>query len=145
MRSPRRARYLVPLGMPRRSELLAAVAVAAVVAGVLFAPLTLILTAAFDAVSKASRWRPAWLAVPAACGVIWALAIGPGEAAAGLHRGPAAGVRAMATGPAAVSRLPRQNELTRLTAYVNGAPDQAQALGDIFWALLNSPEFMFNH
>jgi hypothetical protein len=104
--APRRARYLVPLGMPRRSELLAAVAVAAVVAGVLFAPLTLILAAAFDAVSRASRWRPLWLAVPAACGVIWALAIGPGAAAAGLHRGPAAGVRAMATGPAAVSRLP---------------------------------------
>ena len=105
-RSPRRARYLVPLGTPRRGELLAAVAVAAVVAGVLFAPLTLILAAAFDAVSKASRWRPVWLAVPAACGVIWALAIGPGHAAAGLRRGQAATVSAMATGPAAVSRLP---------------------------------------
>src|SRR6266851_5526525 len=105
-RSPRRARYLVPLGTPRRSELLAAVAVAAVVAGVLFAPLTLILAAAFDAVSKATRWRPLWLTVPAACGVIWALAIGPGEAAAGLRRGPAAAAGAMAAGPAAVSRLP---------------------------------------
>ena len=115
-RSPRRARYLVPLGTPRRSELLAAAAVAAVVAGVLFAPLTLILAAAFDAVSKASRWRPLWLAVPAACGVIWALAIGPGEAAAGLRRGPAAALRAMATGPAAVSRLP--------AAIVHGLPGQ---------------------
>jgi len=105
-RAPRRARYLVPLGTPRRGELLAAVAVAAVVAGVLFAPLTLMLAAAFDTVSKATRWRPLWLAVPAACGVVWALAVGPGAAAAGLRRGPAAAVTAMATGPAAVSRLP---------------------------------------
>src|SRR5207245_9220081 len=105
-RSPRRARYLVPLGTPRRGEVLAAVAVAVVVAGVLFAPLTLLLAAAFDAVSKASRWRPLWLAVPAACGVIWALAIGPGEAAAGLHRGPAAGVSERATGQAAGDRRP---------------------------------------
>ncbi len=115
-RSPRRARYLVPLGTPRRGELLAAVAVAAVVAGVLFAPLTLILAAAFDAVSKATRWRPLWLTVPAACGVIWALAIGPGEAAAGLRRGPAAAVSVMAAGPAAVSRLP--------AAIAHGLPGQ---------------------
>ena len=123
VRSPRRARYLVPLGTPRRGELLAAVAVAAVVAGVLFAPLTLILAAAFDAVSKASRWRPLWLAVPAACGVIWMLAIGPGEAVAGLRRGPAAAVSAMATGPAAVSRLPAA--VSRLpAAIVHGLPGQ---------------------
>ena len=106
-RSPRRPRYLVPLGTPRRGEVLAAVAVAAVVAGVLFAPLTLILAAAFDAVSKASRWRPLWLALPAACGLIWALAIGPDAAAAGLRRGPAATVNALATNPAA-SRLPTE-------------------------------------
>jgi hypothetical protein len=105
VRSPRRARYLVPLGTPRRGELLAAVAVAAVVAGVLFAPLTLCLAAAFDAVSKASRWRPLWLAVPAACGLIWVLAIGPGAATVGLRRGPAAAANALATNPAA-SRLP---------------------------------------
>jgi len=105
VRSPRRARYLVPLGTPRRRELLAALAVAAVVAGVLFAPLTLLLAVAFDAVSKATRWRPIWLAVPAACGVIWVLAIGPGTAAAGLRRGPAAAVNVLATNPAA-SQLP---------------------------------------
>ena len=116
VRSPRRARYLVPLGTPRRGELLAAVAVAAVVAGVLFAPLTLILAAAFDAVSRASRWRPLWLAVPAACGLIWVLAIGPDAAAAGLRRGPAAAASAMATGPAAVPELP--------TAIFRGLPGQ---------------------
>ena len=116
VRPPRRARYLVPLGTPRRSQLLAAVAVAAVVAGVLFAPLTLILAAAFDAVSKATRWRPLWLAAPAACGVVWALALGPGAAAAGLRRGPAAAVDAMATGPAALPRLP--------AAIIHGLPGQ---------------------
>jgi hypothetical protein len=116
VRSPRRARYLVPLGTPHRNELLAAAAVAAVVAGVLFAPLTLILAAAFGAVSKATRWRPLWLAAPAACGVVWVLAIGPATAAAGLRRGPAAAVKSMATGPAAVSRLP--------AAIVHGLPGQ---------------------
>jgi hypothetical protein len=105
-RPPRRARYLVPLGTPRRREALAAVAVAAVVAGVLFAPLTLLLAAAFDAVSRATRWRPLWLSAPAACGLIWALAIGPGNAAAGLRRGPAAALSALATGPGALARLP---------------------------------------
>ena len=105
-RTPRRARYLVPLGTPRRGEILAALAVAAVVAGVLSAPLTLLLAAAFDAVSRASRWRPLWLAVPAACGTIWALAIGPRAAVAGLRSGPAVTASALSTGPAAVSRLP---------------------------------------
>src|SRR5579863_6583761 len=98
-RPPRRARYLVPLGTPRRREALAAAAVAAVVAGLLFAPLTLLFAAAFDAVSRASRWRPLWLSVPAAGGMIWVLAIGPGQAVAGLRRGPAAAVSALATGP----------------------------------------------
>src|SRR5215472_8004329 len=81
-RSPRRARYLVPLGTPRRGEALAAVAVAAVVAGVLFAPLTLVLAAAFHAVSKISRWRPLWLCVPAATmGVLPRIFTGPAAVA----------------------------------------------------------------
>jgi hypothetical protein len=106
-RPPRRARYLVPLGTPRRGEVLAAVAAVAVAAGVLFAPLTLILAAAFHAVSKVSRWRPLWLWVLAACGIVWALAVGPREAAAGFGHGPAATASALSrifTGPAAVSR-----------------------------------------
>ena len=40
---PRRARYLVPRGLPRRGEILAACLVLAVLAHVLFAQLTLIL------------------------------------------------------------------------------------------------------
>src|SRR5215470_6904619 len=64
-RPPRRARYLIPLGTPRRGEVLAALAVVATVAGALLAPLTLLLLVAFCTISKISRWRPVWLAGPA--------------------------------------------------------------------------------
>ncbi len=49
---------------------------------------------------------------------------------------------------AALTRRPRPEELERLTKYVDsGGPskNQKQALSDIFWALLNSSEFLFNH
>ncbi len=49
---------------------------------------------------------------------------------------------------AALSRKPRPEELDRLTAYVNrGGPagDANKALADVFWALLNSSEFILNH
>jgi hypothetical protein len=36
-------------------------------------------------------------------------------------------------------------ELTDTVATVTSAGDRKQALEDVFWALLNSPEFMFNH
>src|SRR6516165_7637530 len=106
-RPPRRARYLVPLGMPRRGEILAAVAAVAVATGVLFAPLTLCLAAAFHAVSRVSRWRPLWLLIPVACGIVWVLGAGPREAAASFGRGPAATANALSrifTGPAAMGR-----------------------------------------
>ncbi|MDG3003057.1 DUF1549 and DUF1553 domain-containing protein [Paludisphaera mucosa] len=44
-----------------------------------------------------------------------------------------------------LSRKPSAEELAKLTPVVAQAPDQAQALGDVFWALLNSREFLFNH
>lgn len=49
---------------------------------------------------------------------------------------------------ASVSRPPRPEELARLVAYVDeGGPtkDPRVALSDVFWALLNSSEFLFNH
>ncbi len=49
---------------------------------------------------------------------------------------------------AALTRKPRSDELERLTGYVDsGGPskNQKQALADVFWALLNSSEFLFNH
>ena len=50
-RPPRRARYLIPLGTPRRSEVLAALAVVVALAGVLLAPVTLLLLVVFHTTS----------------------------------------------------------------------------------------------
>lgn len=49
---------------------------------------------------------------------------------------------------AALSRTPRQEERDRLVTYAQrgGAQsDPAAALADVFWVLLNTSEFMFNH
>jgi hypothetical protein len=48
----------------------------------------------------------------------------------------------------AVARKPRKDELDRLVPYIDkGGPsgDSKKALADVFWALLNSSEFIFNH
>src|SRR6266496_6465975 len=87
-RRARRARYVIPLGTPRRRELLAALAVLGVLGGLLLAPVTLGLAVAFHAIGKITRWRPVWLAVPVACGVVWVLAIGPAAALAGFLAAP---------------------------------------------------------
>jgi hypothetical protein len=44
-----------------------------------------------------------------------------------------------------LSRLPRAQEAERLLQYLDSQGDARQALADIFWALLNSAEFRFNH
>ena len=44
-----------------------------------------------------------------------------------------------------VSRPPRPEEMTKLLAAVEANPNKQQALEDVFWAILNSREFMFNH
>ncbi|HEY2687336.1 MAG TPA: hypothetical protein VGJ50_02785 [Streptosporangiaceae bacterium] len=54
----------------------------------LLAQLTLLLAVAFYLIGRLSRWRLLWLAVPAAAGLLWTLAIGPARAAAGLTAGP---------------------------------------------------------
>jgi len=47
----------------------------------------------------------------------------------------------------AVARKPRPEELERLVKYVERGKsgDSKKALADVFWALLNSSEFIFNH
>src|SRR5215470_11863558 len=107
-RAPRRARYLIPLGTPRRRELLAALATAGVLAGLLFAQVTLGLAVAFHVIGKITRWRPVWLAGPAACGLVWVLAIGPAAALSGFLAAPRAVVGLLtgaATDPARLTGL----------------------------------------
>ena len=88
-RMPRRARYLVPKGLPHRRELLAVCAVALIVAHLLFAQLTLLVAVFCYVLGRVTRWRPAWLLGPAVAGLAWTLAVGPATAAAGFTAGPA--------------------------------------------------------
>ncbi|MFO0878086.1 MAG: DUF1549 domain-containing protein [Gemmataceae bacterium] len=44
-----------------------------------------------------------------------------------------------------VSRKPTPAEVSRMVALVDANKDKKQALEDVFWSLLNSREFMFNH
>jgi hypothetical protein len=46
---------------------------------------------------------------------------------------------------AALSRSPTEKELDRALRFVKDAKSQQEALADLFWALLNSPEFVSNH
>ena len=87
-RDPRRARSLSPGDTPPRGELSAALAAAGLLAHLLLAQLTLLLTVALDLTGRVARWRPLWLAGPAAAGFLWVLAIGPGRALAGFTAGP---------------------------------------------------------
>ncbi len=61
---------------------------AGLLAHLLLAQLTLLLAVALGLAGRAARWRPLWLARPAAAGLLWVLAIGPGRALAGLTAGP---------------------------------------------------------
>jgi len=81
-------RSLQPRDTPRHGELIAVVALAVVLAHLLLAQLTLILTVVLYAIGLLTRWRPQWLAVPAGAGVLWVLAIGPARAGADLAAGP---------------------------------------------------------
>ena len=86
---PRRARYLVPRGLPRRDEVLAVCVVAVVLVHLLFAQLTIVLAAVLYLITKVTRWRLSWLTVPAAAALAWTAAVGPRAAAAGFTAGPA--------------------------------------------------------
>ena len=42
-------------------------------------------------------------------------------------------------------RFPAEDELVKLEKYWGVTEEQPKAYTDIFWALLNAKEFMFNH
>jgi len=44
-----------------------------------------------------------------------------------------------------INRPPRADEMAKLLAEVEKNPNKQQALEDVFWAILNSREFLFNH
>ena len=44
-----------------------------------------------------------------------------------------------------LSRKPTAPERTKLDGMIAAEPDKKKAVDDVFWALLNSREFMFNH
>ena len=49
---------------------------------------------------------------------------------------------------ATLSRQPRPAERDRFVKYIDGGgpeKDKKKALADVFWALLNSSEFILNH
>ena len=95
-----RARYLALHAAPR-SELAAGAAVTALLAHLLLAQLTLPLTICFMIVGRVSRWRPSWLAVPAAAGLAWAATIGLRPAVAGYLAGGGQVIRYLTgSGPA---------------------------------------------
>jgi hypothetical protein len=75
-------------GTPRRGELTAALGVLAIIGHLLLAQLTLVLAAALQLTGRLARWRPLWLAAPAAAGLVWVLAIGPAAAWHGFTEGP---------------------------------------------------------
>jgi hypothetical protein len=110
-RAPRRARYLIPLGTPHRREVVAALSLLVLLAGLLFAQVTLGLALALHAAGKLTRWRPAWLAVPAAAGLTWILIIGPAAALAGLTAGPRAVTGTLSDRPPDPARMAQLGSL----------------------------------
>src|ERR1700761_693280 len=86
---PRRARYLVPRGLPRRDEVLAVCVVAVVLVHLLFAQLTIVIATVLYLITRVTRWRLSWLTVPAAAALAGTAAVGPRAAAAGFTAGPA--------------------------------------------------------
>lgn len=46
---------------------------------------------------------------------------------------------------ACLSRKPTPEEVEKLTALLTAEPNARNAVDDIFWAVLNSREFLFNH
>jgi hypothetical protein len=83
---------------PRHREIAAGCVLAVIVAHLLLAQLTLVLAVVFVIVGRLTRWRLSWLLVPAAAGLAWIGAGGPGPAFAGFTAGPASVLRYLGGG-----------------------------------------------
>ncbi len=130
----------MPPGVPPRADLSAAAAAAAVLAQLALAQLTLGLAVLFVIIGRLSRWRPLWLAWPAAAGLGWMLATGTGRAVAGYAAAGAHLIGAV-TGPgpvpdrlahlAAASRRWRQWLPGQLPAALVVAAAEASVIGPL--------------
>ncbi len=98
--------------LAKRAELMAGLAILALLAELLFAQLTLVLAICFLITGRLSRWRPLWLALPAAVGLAWILAAGPRPALAGFTAG----------GGKVLAALARHSPLHARLAYLRGIP-----------------------
>jgi hypothetical protein len=78
----------VPSALPRRGQVIAASAMLALLIQLLFAQLTLAFALLFVMAGRIADWRNSWLLTPAAVGLAWSLAVGPGHAVAGFAAGP---------------------------------------------------------
>jgi hypothetical protein len=106
-RGPRRSPVQFREYSSHRGEVWAGVAAAALLAQLLFGQLILITGLLLAAAGKLLRWRPRWLAVPAATGAAWLLDTGPRGALAGLKSGAAHMAGFLATAAAHPARLTR--------------------------------------
>jgi hypothetical protein len=86
--STREAGLTAP-AVPNRREFVAALATALLSAQLLLAPATLACTVLLAAATRLTRWRPAWLAVPAGAGLVLVVATGVRPALAGFGAWPA--------------------------------------------------------
>jgi hypothetical protein len=90
-----------------RANLAAGIAILALLAQLLLAQLTLLITIVLVAADRLARWRPAWLAIPGALGVAWVLSAGVRHALTGYLAGAGQVIGQLGEPGPALARLAR--------------------------------------
>lgn len=85
-------------GHAHYGQVMAAFAVLVVLIQLIFLQLPLALAVLFTVAGRVTRWRRPWLLAPAAVGLVWGLAAGPGHVIEGFAVGPAQVLRYLAHG-----------------------------------------------